>query len=118
MNTQEFVKALKTVAVDNALETIFSQLAKPAGRKPNDKLLTLSVIFNQMSNEDKKILGQVIVMASNLAAYSFLGILDGTIQIEDAGPKGELKLFFEKNGESILLNNPNEEELTSIFKTV
>jgi hypothetical protein len=118
MTQEEFVKSIKIIAIENVAKAVCSQLANPAGRSPSEKIKQMSAIFNLLSDEQQILINDVAVMAADLSVYSLLGIVDGTIQIEDAGPKGEIKLFFEKNGESILLNNPNEEELTSIFKTI
>lgn len=77
-----------------------------------------SIIFNQLSVQEKEFVGEIIELASELATYSFLGILDGTIQIEEEKNKGVIELLFEKDGKSILLNDANDEDLCSIFKSI
>jgi hypothetical protein len=45
--------------------------------------------------------------AAEMALFSVFTVLDGESFIEDVGPKGEFKLFFEKDGKTVLLNPPS-----------
>jgi len=64
------------------------------------------------SPSDQEMLHKALNEAAQLAVFSFLCILDGVSVIDDPDDRGDLTLAYRsKSGETILLNNPDEELL-------
>ena len=53
--------------------------------------------------------------AAESAIFGFFCILDGVRSIENATDKGTLELYFVKESERTLLNDPHAEELHNLF---
>lgn len=118
MNAQEFVNAIKLVAGQGAAIAVLQAFKKPPGRKPEPTLAKLSEWFNRLSAEDKASLETALEYATNHAAYSVLAVLDGLMAVEPTGPKGKLLLFYQKDQRRALINDPDSEELTVLFKQI
>jgi hypothetical protein len=118
MTPEIFVEVIKLVTIDGAVKGVSAQLNSPAGRAPSEKLKALSNWTLSLSEDDKSRIRSIIHMSAESAVYRFLSILDGLMAIEDTPDKGDLELYFVKDGKKTLLNNFNEEFLTSIFKHV
>ena len=116
MNAREFVKALKLVAGQGGATAIIETLKRPPGRKPTPSLVKRSEWFNTLSPEDRANVESIAKFAMDHAVYSTLSVLDGLPAIEPVGTKGRLLLFYEKDEERLLMNDPEAEELTVLFK--
>lgn len=53
----------------------------------------------------------IIKMASHSVAFGFFCVLDGVRQIDDGDNPGKLVLNYEKNGQTIPLNDPDKGNL-------
>jgi len=118
MDAQEFIDALKLVVVNVTVDGINSTLDRPPGRKPAKELTELSDWYHGLEIKDKHMIRQVIKEATEMAVFGFLCVLDGVTAIEDTEDKGKLLLHFKKNGNSILINDPDKEYLHDIFNAV
>jgi hypothetical protein len=106
MNSNEFVEVIDLVVVKSAINVVKKNITAPAGRSPQQKHITMSTFYNNL-NEDQKIMIDMIIKESVQATvFGFFCVLDGVTAIEGAD-KGELKLYYERNGESNLINDPN-----------
>ncbi len=74
----------------------------------------MSIWYNQLNENDKKVVGQIIKESVEAAVFGFFCVLDGVRAIESEN-KGELKLFYENKDVQVLLNDPDEEFLHDLF---
>jgi hypothetical protein len=118
MNSEEFVKTINTVAVENVKKSIVELLNNPPGRKPKEKLKALSTYFNKFNDGDKKIIEEIIELSAMLSTFNFLSVIDGVISIDSSEENGTLELRYRKNTESILLNEPEGEFLHDLLPKV
>ena len=56
--------------------------------------------------------------AAESAIFGLFCILDGVRTIESTSDKGDLELFFVKEDQRILLNDPHKEELHNLFNAL
>ena len=115
MNPEQFISALKVAVVDSANNSVFSLLSHPPGRKPAEKLIEMSTWFNNLSRKDMEMVQRIINESIESAVFGFLCVLDGVRAIENDENKGELLLFFQKDGERIQLNDPTGGDLHELF---
>ena len=105
MNTNKFIEIIDSIVVKSAINIVKKNITAPAGRSPQQKHIIMSSFYNSL-NEDQKINVDMIIKESvQSAVFRFLCVLDGVTAIEGAD-KGELKLYYERNGESNLINDP------------
>jgi len=118
MNQKEFINAIRIAVADSAKKSIESILANPPGRKPNRGDVELSDWFKALDEENKDFISRVIKRTADMAVFGFLCVLDGVRAIEYGPDKGNLNLYYEKNGNTILLNDADEEYLHDIWNAV
>ena len=115
MDQNEFVEAIKITVLKSAVQSVESVLIKPPGRQPNVKTLKLSAWYNDLNEGDKQKVQEVIQETAEMAEFGFFCVLDGVRTIEDSPEKGRLKLYFEKNGRQVLLNDPDDDYLHDLL---
>ncbi len=114
MDSLEFVKVVREIVLNSTVSGIHKTLLHPPGRSPAKDLIAISNWFLNLSEEDKEMMLRVIKMASRDTAFSFLCMLDGVIAIE--GPdKGDLKLYYEKRGKKVLINDQSKINLHELI---
>ena len=91
-------------AVTSGVRACLSRLQKPSGRRPRRSAVEESEWFNQLSTTNRAFVERCMGRAAEMALFSVFTVLDGESFIEDIGPKGEFKLYFEKDGKHTLLN--------------
>jgi hypothetical protein len=106
MNSNEFVEVIDLVVVNTTIKAVKRNITTPAGRNPQQKYLTMSAFYNNLSEDQKANVDMIIKESVQSAVFQFLCVLDGVTAIEGAD-KGELKLYYERNGESNLINDPS-----------
>ena len=104
MTSEEFVQRMFERAVTSGVDSCIYVLEKPPGRKPRRSLLEESDWFNGLDQVSKAFVQRSMTRAAEMALFSVFTVLDGIGFIEGIGPKGEFKLYFEKDGERTLLN--------------
>ncbi len=118
MTAQEFVEVLKLQTSDAAVRGAISNLQRPPGRKPHERLVELSNWYGQLNDSDREMLRRAIKEAAEFAVFSFLCVLDGVSVIESTPDKGELELYFVKDTERTLINDPKAEELHNLYNSL
>jgi hypothetical protein len=118
LKPEEFVAVVKLRTSDAAVKGSLKTLERPPGRSPSERLLNLSRWYNQLSEEDRHMLGEAFREVAESAIFGFFCILDGVRVIEDTTDKGELELYFVKGSERTLLNDPHLEELHNVFNAL
>jgi len=119
MTPEEFVKALKLIIVDNGLKSNIEYFTHDAADnwKPK-KIGPIYEWYHLLKSHEKEFVNYIIKESLSSALFNIFSILDHMHFIEDKGPKGEFKLYFEKNDKTILLNDPNQPSLTNLFKDI
>jgi hypothetical protein len=107
MNSQKFVEAIQEAVISSTITVMRQILEKPPGRSPDKNLVALSEWYKSLGDQDKNKLLAIISKSVNSTVFGFFCVLDGERVIENGRNKGDLKLYFEKGGESTLLNDPN-----------
>lgn len=115
MNKQEFIDAIKLVVINDSVKSIESYLSMPPGREPQKHMVELSNWFNNLKTEDKIMAMKMVKESVETSAFGFLCVLDGIRAIEDSKIKGRLILSYEKQGDLVLLNNPDEDYLHDLL---
>jgi hypothetical protein len=105
MNKEGFVKVLKTVVHDSAISSTIAAMGNPPGRKPSLRTKGLSEWYLSLDEANRKMVELAVKRSVHSAVFQWLAVLDGVTAIEDCMDKGELRLFFEKKGKRILLND-------------
>lgn len=110
MNAEEFIDAVYLVVYQSAVKGTVKQLAQPSGRRPRSELVELSAWFNDLTEADKKRVGDVARLAADHAVFGLMAVLDGVRAIDDGG-RTELYI---RTGDGTLLNDPPE--LHNLFR--
>lgn len=103
MNSHEFIKIIKTVVRDGAINDVISVVKNPPGRKVSQQLKTRSEWYQSLSDEQKQIVESIVSDSVDSALFGFLCVIDGVRAIESGPDKGSLELLYSK-GESVQLN--------------
>lgn len=114
MNSEKFVDIIRELTIDDTVRIIQSNLIKPPGRSPSEMSIAISKWYNSLADNDKNILIHIVKKAARTGVFEFLCILDGAIAIENED-KGELKLYYEKGNEKILLNDQHKINLHELL---
>jgi hypothetical protein len=114
MNSEQFIDLIRELTIDDSVRIVQSNLIKPPGRNPSDISLNMSKWYNNLDDKDKAILIQIIKKSVRTGVFEFLCILDGAIAIESKD-KGELKLYYEKGKEQVLLNDQSKVNLHELL---
>jgi hypothetical protein len=106
MTSDEFAQRMFDHAVTSGVDSCVGVLERPPGRKPHLSDIEESDWFNTLDEANRGFVRRCMTNAAEMALFSVFTVLDGESFIEGIGPKGEFRLYFEKNGESTLLNPP------------
>ena len=107
MTSEQFVDALREVAIARAVDSALSAIEKPAGRQPAPDLVEASSWYARLSDEDRRQLRNLASMVAHHAVFGVLTVLDGSRVIENTADKGNFKLIFRKGSIETELNSPN-----------
>jgi hypothetical protein len=105
MSPQEFVDAVRQVVSNQMGNKLAKMFENPSGGKPSDSLQRQSRWFNSLSAEDKSFVIEAMQTAAEHATFGVLCVIDGVRAIEPQGPKGELELYFVKDGKKTRVNS-------------
>ena len=76
MNSHDFINAIKSTVVDASLKSVISNLQRPPGRKPSEKLIEISEWFNGLGKPDKDLAMSVIKESVETAVFGLLCVLE------------------------------------------
>jgi hypothetical protein len=114
MDANNFAQIVREVRNDAINDTI-SFFTKPPGRKPRKRHLDISNWLNSLNNDDQYRVRELIKESIDTSLFGLLCILDGVRVIESEENRGHFKLFYYKDNQEILLNNPEKEDLHDIY---
>lgn len=101
MNREEFVKQIISKVRESAIYAMETNLHKPAGRKPDEKLLEMSRWYNNLKENDRITLKKILVDSIDEAIFGFFCVLDGVRGIELGG---DLELVHKSEQENTIIN--------------
>jgi hypothetical protein len=116
MTTEAFISTIKSVVHDSAVDGIVQQLEHPAGRRPPQRVVELSVWFSALPAPDRDRVKEVVEMAVHAGVFGLLAVLDGVRAVEDVPNKGTLEVVYRGGGERDLLTKPDGELLHDIYQ--
>jgi hypothetical protein len=116
MNATEFVDAIRTEVRDSTINGVIDLIKRPPGRNPSANLVAISQWFNALSNDDKRYIREVVIMACHHTILGLLAVLDGVRVIENGADRGMLELWYVKGKESTLLNASSGIMLHDLFQ--
>ncbi len=116
MNNEQFIKSIIEAVHGSVVNGLLENIENPPGKKPPQSSLELAEWVSKLPENEKEKIQKIIKRATHAAIFGFLTVLDGAKAIESSPEKGQLKLFWEKEAEKILLNDPENEELHDIYQ--
>jgi hypothetical protein len=118
MNQEEFIRIIKTAVEQPSIDGVVSNLKNPPGRRPEQSLVELSVWFNQLNEEEKIQVKNIIRMAVNHSIFGFFCVLDGVRSIKETndGVDPVLKLIYDDSENEVILNDPEQDFLHDIYR--
>lgn len=114
MNTQEFVEVIREVVIEESIKSVQTNLISPPGRKPSETLIQCSKFYNNLPDNDKRVIIQIIKESVLTGVWGLFCVLDGVRSIEN-NDKGKLTLYYEKDGVKTILNDPQNELLHELL---
>ena len=115
MNSDEFLRVLRQVALDAAVEGTMEVLRAPPGRRPRPELVRASEWFTNLPDESRKMVREIARMSAHSAVFGFLCVIDGVRQVENFSSDWHFELLFARGDEKHLLNPPDGEFLHDIL---
>jgi len=118
MDSLSFVKSIKSVVRDSAVNNSIKNIESPPGRKPNEDLVFLSKWYNQLDDVNKIMIKSLLGITADSCVFGLLAVLDGVRIMEDEPEKGDFELYYTNKDVKVRLNAPNDEYLHDIFKSL
>lgn len=115
MNQKYFVEITKKIVAEQAVQDIIENLKCPPGKNPSKESSELSLFYNELTDEEKQKLREIIEQAAETTLFGMLCVLDGVRAIESGEDKGSLELWFRKDNSTMLLNDPDEDFLHDLI---
>jgi hypothetical protein len=110
MSPEEFVEAVRLLAVDNAAAGTVKVLRQPPGRRPWPVDVRRSEWFNSLAQGDQSFVEEVVKAAAFQSAFTFCSILDGITAFDNE--HGTLRLVYvAPDGSESVLNDAARCEL-------
>jgi hypothetical protein len=107
MTPEEFVNALREVALERAVDSTLASIESPPGRHPRRELVEANIWYRSLAEEDRTRLRAVASMVAHQAVFGVLAVLDGARVVENTPDKGTFKLAFQKGEKEWPLNPPD-----------
>lgn len=101
MNREEFVKKIISKVRESAIYAMETNLYKPAGRKPDERLLEMSRWYNNLEENDRITLKKILIDSIDEAIFGFFCVLDG---VRDMELGGDLELAYKSKQENKIIN--------------
>jgi len=101
MDKEDFVRKIIERVKLSARNSMELNLEKPAGREPDPKLKEMSVWFNNLDAENRKVLFNIIEDTIDETIFGFFCVLDG---VRNIGVDGQLELYYTEKDKKNLLN--------------
>lgn len=116
MDAEEFVEAINQIRI-SAIAGLVRALEHPPGRRPNQRIVEASILYNRLSEQDKRAFRTGLEIAAKQSTNNFLSVLDGSLAVEN-GLKGRLELYYTDGVNRVLLNDPQVGPLNELFGAI
>jgi hypothetical protein len=117
MNAEKFIKLLKCVVKDAAVEDVVNNLKSPPGRKIKRSECEISEWYKNLSQDELRNVNSVISSAVDEAIFGVLSVIDGVRPIFEMEVKGKLILVYKYKEECVILNDEGGELLHDIYNS-
>ena len=114
MTREDFVKTVKTHALDIAVSDTIRDLEDPPGRRPKPAQIAAQKWYSGLDQTSKEFVEHVTRMAAESAAFGVLAILD-RVRGLDRNEKGELVLEYRNGLKRTRLNGFDQELLHDLL---
>jgi len=96
MTAEEFVRAVRKVVLEAAVESTLGGIDNPPGRRPRRDLLEAHLWYSKLDEASRGQVRRVATMVAEQAVFGLLAVLDGDRVVESSREKGEFRLVFAK----------------------
>ena len=114
MTREEFVKTLKTHALDIAVSDTIQDLEDPPGRAPKPSQVAAQKWYAGLDKSSKEFVEHVTRMAAESATFGVLAVLD-RVRGVDGRDRGELVLEYKSGDQRVRLNGFDQELLHDLL---
>ena len=108
MDVTKFIAAIRLTVERPAVKSCVSDYDDPPGRRPSDELVELSQWYKSLGDSDKEMLEKAMQDAVHASLFGLFCVLDGVRVIENSEDRGELELWYVKNGVRTQINDPDQ----------
>lgn len=115
MTKEEFVVNMIKGVEKTALQSIDQKYSNPQFKWPSSESRELGEWYQRLDDEERCRIEKLAAETASFALYAVLAMLDGLAFLENTPEKGELLLYYEKNGQKVLINDPHEADLTAYY---
>jgi hypothetical protein len=112
MNAEEFVRVVREVVMNAAVDGVIRNLTDGPGRR-EPELLALSKWFTGLSPDDRDMARRAFTEVSHSAVFRLFAVLDGVKRVDSEQPPGELQLWYEDDQSRIMLSGALHDVLDS-----
>ena len=116
MNNEEFVKIVKTIVRDQAVEDTLENLHNPPGRKISETEKKRSQWYNSLDEQQKNYIESIVLDSVSEAVFGFFCVIDGVRKFDDDNNEATLSLVY-KGANEVVLNNMDKTYLHDIFNS-
>ena len=115
MTREEFCEGIASRGSDAGIRITIENLKRPPGHRPLASMVKRSDWFNELGEDDQRMLTEVIREAAESTAFGIMAILDGARFIEDTPEKVEFELYYVAGGQRVLLNDKRATPLHDLY---
>lgn len=108
MDSKDFVRVIKKVVRDAAIEDCLEMLEQPPGRRPSQHLRERAEWYKSLNLDERRYLADVVSSAVDGAVFGFLCVLDGVRVVESGDRQGTFELRYVKKEATILVGEDLE----------
>lgn len=114
MKKEDFIKTVRFLLKEKGGVELIDEIENPPGRFPKPEKKELAEWFAGLDENSKKHISKIIDMSIDNSLFGMFCIIDGIRAVENEN-KGQLKLYYERGDEKILLNSEDGEELHDLY---
>lgn len=114
MDAKEFVRGVRKVVMEGALDDVLEELSQPSVITPASREEDLRAWYASLQAPDREMLAFALEEAVDAAVFGLLAVIDGVRSVEDPEVTGKLELWYEHSSGRRLLSGKLHELLYSM----
>jgi hypothetical protein len=118
MDTEEFIRRLRSVVGQKTAEEVVAVYERPPGRSPSPRVVALSNWYAALKPHEREMVQHVAEDAAHAAVFGTLCVLDGVRRFDLANPPGTLELWYVRGEQRVRLNRSVGEMLHDAWNAV